>query len=710
VGQARDNRLTVDDPIPHMADSVDPAFQTQRVTLSRELSEFLIELSIAVQKHGMYPGGHPSLGAAVASLTRGAERLLEERPTLVFGVARRQLVIDGVATDPDQPVLRRLAEGLHRHHLGAVSLSRGVQPDEMGQALRALAAEVERSGPLGLAAAGTLPAWPHVRLHPLTFDRLELVSIAPEREGMTARSDGRAAELWVGLARAAMAADLSGAADAQVSTEPAVVAQAIDEHHGATAYDQVIVGYLLQIAQELKSATGGEAAALRRRTARLIAALRPETLRRLVAMGGDVAQRRAFVLDATSGMSVDAVLEILKAAADASGQTISHGLVRMLSKLAAHAELGDDQVRPLADGALREQVTRLLAGWDLADPNPDAYRKVLQQLAVGSSSLAPAHLAADDEHDPLRIVQMGLEVGEFGPAVDRAMDCVIKDGRFGAVLHLLASLPDAADRVAERVKAKLVAPASIAVLVRQEPLDLESLDRLFGMITVEGYELFLDALATSPVRSVRRKLLDRLAQTDLDVAPLIAARLQHQHWYVVRNMLVLLQRLRQLPPGFSAEPWMRHADPRIRYEAIHLQSVLPEERERALRTALEDDDLRVLRFGLMTVQAECPRSATALLVRLALRGSLAEDLRVLAIRALARTGESSARDALLHLVDGGRTLLGRPRLAPPTPICIAALRALAEGWSADRSVSEMLAIAAASADPGVRQAAGARRR
>ncbi len=358
---------------------MDSTLKAQRLPLSRELSEFLIELSIALHKHAMYPGGHPSLDAAVAAVSRSAARLLEERPVLVFGVARRQLVIDGVATDSGQPVLRRLAEGLHRHHLGAVSFSRDVQADEMGHALRALATEVERDGPLGLAPAGHLLEWPHVRLHPLTFDRLELVSFSPEKEGATTPSDGRAAELWVGLARAAMAADRSsGDLGAQVSTEPAVVAQAIDEHHGATAYDQVIVGYLLQIAQELKTATGTEGAALRRRTARLIAALRPETLRRLVAMGGDAAQRRAFVLDATNGMAVDAVLEILKAAADASGQTISHGLVRMLSKLAVHAELGDERVRPLADGALREQVTRLLDGWELRDPNPDAYSKVLQ--------------------------------------------------------------------------------------------------------------------------------------------------------------------------------------------------------------------------------------------------------------------------------------------------------------------------------------------
>ena len=108
----------------------------------------------------MYPGGHPSLEAATAGVTYRAERLLEERPALVFGVARRQLIIDGVATDPDQPVLRRLAEALHRHHLGAVSLSRGLQPDELGLAMRALSAEVELEGPLGLAPAGRLLEWP----------------------------------------------------------------------------------------------------------------------------------------------------------------------------------------------------------------------------------------------------------------------------------------------------------------------------------------------------------------------------------------------------------------------------------------------------------------------------------------------------------------------------------------------------------------------
>ena len=80
-------------------------------TLSRDLADFLIELSIALHKHAMYPEGHPSLAPAAAGLTRRAALLLEDRATISLGVARNQLVIEGVATDPKHPVLRELAGG-----------------------------------------------------------------------------------------------------------------------------------------------------------------------------------------------------------------------------------------------------------------------------------------------------------------------------------------------------------------------------------------------------------------------------------------------------------------------------------------------------------------------------------------------------------------------------------------------------------------------
>src|SRR4026208_2218102 len=90
--------------------------RSERATLSRDLNEFLIELSIALHRQSMYPTGHPALIPAVESVVRRAEHLLEGRPQIAFGVARRQLIIDGVTEDPDQPLLRRLPGTPPPHH------------------------------------------------------------------------------------------------------------------------------------------------------------------------------------------------------------------------------------------------------------------------------------------------------------------------------------------------------------------------------------------------------------------------------------------------------------------------------------------------------------------------------------------------------------------------------------------------------------------
>src|SRR5437899_7876080 len=389
------------------------AVPAEKAALSRELADFLIERSIALHKHAMYPEGHPSLAPAAAGVCRRAEHLFEGRSTLALGVARQQLVIEGVATDVKNPLLAELAGRLHRHHLGAITFQRGLRVSEVGDVLKTLAIEADRSGePLGLGPPEQLRAWDHIRLHPVTYERLELLEEdeqAPSSDAKGAKERGlRGSQLWVGLARAALMADALAADDAPPPpTEPAVIAKAIDENQHGAAYDQVIVGYLLQIADELKHTGGAEAVALRRRTSKLVGALQPATLRRLIEMGGDSAQRTKFAIDSTHGLAVDAVLDIVRAMADASHKTVSDPLVRMLSKLAQHAEQGTAEVRPQADEALREQVRDLLQGWTLEDPNPDAYGQALQKMAAASS--AAARTNATQAAEPLRIVQTALE-------------------------------------------------------------------------------------------------------------------------------------------------------------------------------------------------------------------------------------------------------------------------------------------------------------
>lgn len=679
--------------------------KTDRAALSRELSEFLVELSVALHKHSMYPSGHPSLDPAVQSIARRAAALLVDRPVIAFGVARRQLIIEGNTTDANQPLLRRLAEGLHRHHLGAISIVQGVDAAEIAGALRLLAADAERDGAIGLRT-GTQPDWPHFRLHPLTFDKLSLARDGSGGDGSGSSGSARAAELWIGLARAAIVSGEAGDS-ALISADPSDVARAIEERGRPAAYDQVIVGHLLQIAGELRTAPAEDVESLRKRTSVLIAALKPDTLRRLVDMGGNAHQRRSFVLDATHGMDVEAVLQIIRAAAEANGRVISSGMMRLMSKLAAQAGRGTDTARPVADGALRDQVTQLLAGWELEDPNPEQYSRVLQHLATQKAEAgAPVihDAAAGDWTDTLRTLQIALEVGTVGPVLSRAVDHLVSLGRVAEILDLVKMKPLGGAAVADAIIAQLAAPSNLTALVNREPLDEISLDGLLPFMSVDGFQALLDVLATSENRATRRKLIDRLARAALDTGPYIAARLEDDRWYVLRNMLLLMERSGHVPEGFSATRWTTHQDARVRYEALRLQLTMARERDRAVRTALEDTDPRIIRLGLGALQQQCPPSYATRVAALAGDPHGDSEVRLLAINALARIDDPVALDTLLKVVDGGRTLFGRQRLAAKTPVVLAALRGLAQGWPDDARASAALKRGAQSADAEVRQA------
>lgn len=649
----------------------------------------------------MYPYGHPALARVADGVLQRASRLFVEREQIAIGVARLQLIVEGVATDPSHPVLRRLAETLHAHQLGAISLLRGLEAHEIRDALRALATEPDRGGALGLLPADTRPSWPHLRLHPLTFDNLSIVAPV-DGQGAAGARGSQGAELWLGLAQAALAGD--GSREAALTahdTAPEVLARAIDAKAGAQAYDQVIAGYLLQIAQALRTATGAEADALRARTSGLISALQPATLRRLVRTSRTESGPHEFVRDAVQGLRVDAVLEVLKATADVTGETISHGLIRMLTKLAAHAEGSAVRVRPVAEDALRGQVTRLLADWKLADPNPESYGRLLQQLATSAQTDAD-EAGLDADLDPsLRLVQMGLELGDLGTLGARAAARQVEHGGVGAMAALLNQAPPSAGAAADRLRSTLRAPGVLTRLLAEEPVDFTALDALLPSMTVDDHEPLLETLAESGNRVTRRRLIDRLAQSPLDLSPLIARRLDDPRWHVQRNMLLLLERTKRVPPGFSAAPWLTHDDWRVRYEAVRLALALPADRDAALRAALTDRHPRILAAGLAALPGECPPALVEHVIALAIDTTLPDDTRVLALRVLEDAASADAVPTLTQLVHGGRSIFGRARLAPPTPVMLAALRALVQRFADDPAAQPLIHLARASSHPAV---------
>ncbi|MGE0459785.1 MAG: hypothetical protein AB7Q16_00295 [Vicinamibacterales bacterium] len=667
--------------------------------LSRALSDLLVELSVAVHKHAMYPRRHPALASVAGAVLLRTAPLFADREQIAIGVARRQLMIEGVATDPSHPVLSRLAECLHAHHLGAISLLRGLQADELGDLLHLLAVEPEQGGAIGLVPADQRPSWPHLRLHPLAFDRLAIVASdadgAPDSERCW-----QGGELWLGLAQAALAGPQPEVDPREAG--PEALARAIDARAGAEAYDQVIAGYLLQIAQALRTASGAEVDALRARTSQLIAALQPETLRRLVRTSRSESGPHEFVRDAAQGLHVDAVLEVLKATADVAGETISHGLIRMLTKLAANAGGRDPAVSLAADDALRAQVVRLLADWRLADPNPESYARLLQHLATSDQGGADTDGA--DADPSFRVVQMALELGDMGPQVQKVVARQIERGAIGALVGLVAKAPQEGKAAAAALHAQLTATSTLERLLAEEPIDFATLDILLPSLPVASCEPLLDSLANSTSRVTRRRLLDRLADAPQDLSPFIVARLSDSRWFVQRNMLLLFERRRSVPEGFSMAPCLSHADWRVRYEAVRLVLTHPGPQDAVLRLALGDDQPRIVGLALGALRQSCPADLVGPVAAIATNPSWPEETRLLAAAALGASRQPAALDALVAMVDGGRTLLGRSRLAKASPLCLAALRAMARHFSGNRAAEPYLKLARSSPINDVRSA------
>lgn len=653
-------------------------------------------LSISLNKHSFYPSGHPQLKGASGDLLESLRAILAQRATLALGVARQQLVIEGVATDCTHPLLADLADRLHRHQIGAVQFGSGVGEGDVRTFLTALAEDPDRSDrPMGLSenpSAGLS----HIKLHPVNFSRLTLLE-----GGHDGNASGAAigADLWIGLARAALDSDPMESGDDR-ALDPVALATAIEGHEREVAYDQMVVGYLLQISDELRCGQTPESAALRQRVSRLISSLRPETLSRLLEMGGNTVQRRRFVLDASQGVAVDAVVELVEAAALASGQTISHAMARLLHKLAAQASGAGESASP-ADGALREQVRQLVRGWSLPDPNPDEYRKMLDRMARVSPKVAASTDAGLSEAE--RIVAMSLELDLIEEPTLRALLDLVALGHVQSVVELLDSAPPGS-ACAGRLWAELSSDKQLAALLATEPLDAAFLERLVGMGGAACVGPLLDALASAQSRSTRRLILEHLISIGAPAALAAVDRLPDAPWYVRRNILTLVRRVGVMPPGWSPAEQAQHPDVRVRREAIRLMVEHASWRERAIVLGLLDGDDGVLRIALSAAATSCPRPAVAPMIRRLQEGTMNDEQAPLAIRALAASGTREGLELTLNSALE-RTLFGRRRLAPLSDDLLAAISSLAVHWPNEPQVATVLTLAKSHNDPRVRAAA-----
>jgi hypothetical protein len=693
---------------PQRAPSEPAAPGEQPAALSRELAAMLIEMSVALHKYTMYPDGHKLLDSAVAGVAVKLNDVLGDKPELAIGVARDQLLIDGAASDANSSVLRDLARKLYRRRIGGLRLQKGIDEVELGEVFRTIARTGTAAEDAKVAEVGErekLPTWPHATMVPLSFEHLEMggEGLLPGEERSKEKGTWASA-LWLQLARATVSGSHTAvAADPkEVPQDPIVLARAIEARQNDPEFDKGILEIFPEFVDGIKTKGGMAGAALQQRISALFHALSPKALKRVVDNGSDIQQRRELLRQASQTLAADTVLDLVRAVAASEQHSMSESMLLLLSKMAKHAELGSADRAFSADSALRLNVRQLVDDWgDAATLPEDSYWETLEQL-VAQPAAPQAGEGSRIEIMPEVVVRLAIDIEAeaLGATGKFAIQDMVKRGQIAPLLRLVESMPETS-KIVFQLHRHLFNTGTIRRLLQDKPLAMDVLGRLVASVGYPSAPALLDALEREEDRKQRDELYEMLAGLGPRAAAALIPRLSRAETEYLRRLLMLLNKMSEIPEDFSAQPYAGHSDAGVRREAFALLLRDPISRNKAIADGIADSDVGVNRLALKVAsEFGCPKVAVPVLTRRLSDRTLDAMLGATAVRVLAPVRHPAVLSSFVSVcIAPRRRLFLFRRLSDKSPTMVAALGALARGWASAPQAARVLKMAYRSSDP-----------
>lgn len=578
-----------------------------------DLGEWLIALDVARRQLRFYPEDHPAVAPAIADMVQlGASLparswLLQVAPTgfvlrdADLGAAGRrtqrlahqmfQLGVIGFALRP--PIGRDSAERL----LGLVMTLRD-SPDE-GDRERVL----EEAGDiLGIELVTLDPSW-------------FVLS-----DGIASSALGGDGGLWSRLVENMTGGALVAGEGGGLSA--AEMAEMVDGAGDPFGFLQLLVDHVSEMLGEAEdSGASLDGLALLAGVDEMVRLVRPENQRELARLmvqhadpPGSLRSRLPEIL--STRLFLDGVETVLRL-----GRRLPPAAARLLSRIAE-----PDPSHPwsrrmtevTAEERTRARLLALEAGIRLGGRSPAASTPYVEHPSMRRflAEMQPAEDPAAELDEPTvrgrldlvlraayRMWPRSFLAGVLGERLTASYFEHVELGELreaGTVARdlLAGEAPHLVGRITGREGVAALLDA-LSVWGKDRRHDVSRIVTLFGPRLLPA---LLDGVREEESLSRRRRLLEMVVAVGPPAVPVVAELLDDRRWFVVRNAILLLRRLRATGVVERIAPLVRHGDPRVVSEAV--RTLLAEKDGRALegiRRLVETDDEGALREGLAIV-------------------------------------------------------------------------------------------------------------
>jgi hypothetical protein len=658
------------------------------------LLELVRALAIAWKNLAAYPPGHPALVASLALAHQRLQDLFAASGPVTFGIASDGLVAAQEKLTSSHA--RELARALYLREVALLRLEPGLQPAELESLLRAMSASGTRGELRPLAEELTASGVTHVRVESVDFSQVRLTD--ETRSGPAPRS------LWDDLLRTILSGQvLSSEGRRLVESGEAAnalgIASVLEEvlAGAGTAHGTGATGAKGAEATSPAPATGeaqrarlgarvaqaagrafqgspAERVLAANQVAELVRALPADLREMLIAtalktLASDETAAEALAALA-GGLTPDTVLQALQRIKNEVPLS-SHALRLMHALSAAAPSPRLRQVQP-PDPALLAELSVLFREDDIDRYNPEEHQSLLEAAAIEVPVLVTAQEIPElgdrletvtDDALAERMAQTSLELlvrfaGQDGTEtllarVDGLFRGLLSSGRLERAATLAEDLrrisaesaarPTLRARVDETL-ARMATSESVAAMLdaftRGGATSAAVVRRLLDALGHAGAQGFLLALAGEKDKSRRRRILDLLVSLGPAIAPPAMELLEDERWYVVRNMIVLLQRVGDRSALASIRRAADHHDLRVRLEAIKwLLAYDPEVPRDLLEKAINDPDLKLAEAAIVLAGSYGIKEAADPLLAIVDGYDLLGKRRTLRIKALKALGD-----------------------------------------------------------------------